>query len=370
MAYCHLWGAFARLNDGRYLIAGGVCQWLSGVPGGSYSNTAELFDPITKTFSSAGNLTYGRFRCTAATLSNGRVLVVGNRGGSSKAELYDPATNTFTPTQDLKTPRYFPAVLPTSDGKAVVLGGGRLPPTGYFGDRMDVEMVELYDPVTNSFTIMKNSLFTGETGWYVALTNQNFNRSIDCQRLSDGRYLLVATHKDGPSTLFTFNPVTKEIAKFATYPSLSPNNYPFYHQPVVDNAKGRAYLLNQNYWHGNLLRLFTIDLASGARTNPTGSYNTMDDNYISQDVALTLLPDGRLFKAGGSCYGVYSGVWGTKFIKPLVSLLSNAGSNQTVEAGTLVQLDGSNSTPAWDITSFQWLQLSGYAGQIDGGHRL
>ena len=360
MAYSHLYGAFARLNDGRYLIAGGRCEWLNGVATWSYSDTAELFDPATKTFSRAGNMTYGRSPVSAATLSDGRVLVVGCRGnaGYVYADLYNPATNTFSPTQAINTPRFSPAVLPTSDGKAVVLGGGRVPPTGYFGDWYDIEVVELYDPATNRFTVLKNTLFDGETGWNVSLTPQNFNRSIDSQRLSDGRYLLVATHKNGPNTLFTFNPDTKEIAKFATNPSLSLSNYPFYNQPVVDNAKGRAYLLNQDYWYGTYLRLFTVDLASGARTNPTGYFYT-GGAPICANAALTLLSDGRLFMAGGTNWWAYSGEWITRFIKPIVSLLSNAGPAQTVQAGTLVQLEGSNSTPSWDITTFQWSQLSG-----------
>lgn len=38
---------------------------------------------------------------------------------------------------------------------------------------------------------------------------------------------------------------------------------------------------------------------------------------------------------------------------------ANAGPDQTVQAGALVQLDGSNFAPASDIASYQWAQISG-----------
>jgi hypothetical protein len=43
----------------------------------------------------------------------------------------------------------------------------------------------------------------------------------------------------------------------------------------------------------------------------------------------------------------------------VIPLVANAGPDQTVEAGSLVHLDGSNSNPSSSIVSYQWTQLSG-----------
>jgi Kelch motif/Galactose oxidase, central domain len=68
--------------------------------------TAELFDPATGRWSPAGSMRFARAGAAAATLSDGRVLVVGAAGESfsakmdprvfDTAEVYDPATGRFS----------------------------------------------------------------------------------------------------------------------------------------------------------------------------------------------------------------------------------------------------------------------------------
>lgn len=90
------------LRNGEVLTAGG---YNSG-----YLSTAELYDPLTKTFTITGSLNTARYFHTATLLENGKVLVVGGYGSSgtlASAELYDPSTGLFTPTGSLNTARYF-----------------------------------------------------------------------------------------------------------------------------------------------------------------------------------------------------------------------------------------------------------------------
>jgi hypothetical protein len=78
------------LGDGRVLVAGGS---LPPAP-------AEIFDPVSETWSSTGPMVEGRFDHGATLLADGRVLVAGGSWGSPRlnsAEILDPATGTWTP---------------------------------------------------------------------------------------------------------------------------------------------------------------------------------------------------------------------------------------------------------------------------------
>jgi hypothetical protein len=82
-------------KDGRVLVLGGAD------PLGHALQSAELFDPNTSTFSSAGSMRVPRYGPGVALLTDGRVLVVGGSTelgvGQPSAEIYDPTTNTFSP---------------------------------------------------------------------------------------------------------------------------------------------------------------------------------------------------------------------------------------------------------------------------------
>ena len=80
------------LPNGKVLLAGGN---IGSYP---YSRcTAELFDPITLTFTNTGSMINGRAFQTATLLTNGLVLAVcgqgiGYGGTINSAELYQPET--------------------------------------------------------------------------------------------------------------------------------------------------------------------------------------------------------------------------------------------------------------------------------------
>jgi hypothetical protein len=71
------------------------------------SEFAEVYDPSAETSTATGNMTKPRGYSTATLLPHGRVLVAGrdwvNFGGS--ADLYDRVTGTFSTTGDMLTAR-------------------------------------------------------------------------------------------------------------------------------------------------------------------------------------------------------------------------------------------------------------------------
>ena len=82
------WHTATRLLDGRVLIAGGSTGW-----GGNPLNSAEIYDPATRTFTLTGTMQYARTLHAATLLPDGKVLITG--GYSATAEIYNPATGTF-----------------------------------------------------------------------------------------------------------------------------------------------------------------------------------------------------------------------------------------------------------------------------------
>ena len=93
----------APLPDGRVLVAGGSASW-----GGAPNSSADIYDPTTGTFSSAGSMAVARRQMNVdnpPVLDDGRVLFAGGATGLESAPTNDAATkiselyvpNSYTP---------------------------------------------------------------------------------------------------------------------------------------------------------------------------------------------------------------------------------------------------------------------------------
>lgn len=139
-------GFAALLPDGNVLVGGGY--------GGEGS--ADLFDPTTNAFTSAGAMSStSRADSSATLLSSGQVLIAGgaNNNGTAytnSAELYNPATGTFSPTGSMGVTRSGATATALLDGRVLMVGGS---PNG----TLSLSSAELYTPVTQG-------LVTSQTG--------------------------------------------------------------------------------------------------------------------------------------------------------------------------------------------------------------
>jgi hypothetical protein len=138
-----------QLADGRVLLTGGQDA------NSNVNSSAEIYDPASGKFSPTGSLIQGRFGHTATLLRNGNVLVVGGYSdvaGSNlvtTAELYNPVSGTFSPTSSPNVPRAYHTATLVGNGKVLIAGGEITGP-------QTTTSAELYDPIAGSFTLAGN----------------------------------------------------------------------------------------------------------------------------------------------------------------------------------------------------------------------
>lgn len=115
-------------------------------------NSSSTLTVKGPSFVPVGSLNTARWRHTATLLPDGRVLIVG--GGTdhntlASAELYDPVSKTFSFTGGLNTPRQSHTATLLQNGKVLISGGGYyVNDIGPYSPNYD----ELYDPATSAFT--------------------------------------------------------------------------------------------------------------------------------------------------------------------------------------------------------------------------
>ena len=184
------------LNNGKVLVTGGRLSTGADTP----LTSAELYDPISGTWSSTGTMAQGRWSHSATLLPDGRVLVAGgfsaNATTLASAELYDPATGTFSAAGNMASLRgtHANALIRgpncgTNCGKVLVTGGRSSVTTPL----TTLKTTELYNPQLNV--------------WEAAGDLNVARHLMEAVALPDGRVLVAGGF--GPTeTAETFDPTT------------------------------------------------------------------------------------------------------------------------------------------------------------------
>jgi hypothetical protein len=123
------------------LVAGGFTGFVPGSNSQAVTNTAELYDPATGTWTPAAPMNRPRALHNEALLDDGRVLIAGGRTctappptpcnfavRSNEAEVYDPATNTWTGINPMNAFRHTTTAGKLHDGRVLIPGGFSTPP--------------------------------------------------------------------------------------------------------------------------------------------------------------------------------------------------------------------------------------------------
>jgi hypothetical protein len=195
MVTARRYGGDARLRDGRILAVGGTDT--TGVDGTAsvYYSSAEIYDPVTATWSAANGLTTGdRALFSVAGLPKWGILVTGGWNGSaalSSADVYNPDTESFSATGYMNVARREHRSTMLFDGKVLITGG-------FNSAGIPTATAEIYDPGTGRFEYT--------TGPMAAARGAHRMNTV-----SEGKILITGGFGDGGVPLSSaelFDPVT------------------------------------------------------------------------------------------------------------------------------------------------------------------
>jgi hypothetical protein len=180
------------LPDGRLFVAGG---WYYN----TCIQTAEIYNPVSNTWTAVSNMTLCRYGHAAVYLPapENKILVMGGFGGrenffsnSQTCELYDVTTNKWTLTTPMTDKRvYFSAFYLPSLGKVVAIGGGV---TG--------QWAEIYTVITAQWNRSVNTM----PGMYVPTITL----------LPNGQVLIACGYAE--TKTYLFNPTTNSFTSAAS----------------------------------------------------------------------------------------------------------------------------------------------------------
>lgn len=257
------YATLSALSGGRFLVAGGYSA-------GGPTDSADLYDAATATWSPAAPMLIGRSDPMAVTLLDGRVLVFGGdvTGGvtTAAAEIYDPAGNTWTATGSLTQARTRATATLLSNGKVLVTGGHAAPAPTVFRNT-----AELYDPATGLWSVLPTALSVARSQHAAAL-------------LPGGNTLLLAGGINPSGFVTTAELYAVDGSSTTVIPYGTAGNV---HQAVrLDDGSV----------------LVTHDGSTTARRfDPvTSAWTSSTMNSVRSLPTMTVLADGRVLVAGGS----------------------------------------------------------------------
>jgi len=313
-----------RLLDGRVLVAAGRKDFTPDV-----TDSAELYDPATNTWSATGRLNEGREFHSAVLLLDGRVFVTGGIGFGSNtidsAELYDPATGRWTFAASPSSPHFRSDPVVLSDGKVLVASGRTVEET---------PSAELYDPVTDTWT-STGDVIHPRSDYHSTLL---FSGKVLIAGGSSQSGLVAEADLYDPAT-DAFNSTGSLLLPRTGHAQVLLANGRVLFAGGAQKKRGKFKVLREAETYDPATGLWTI----------TGSMRVPRIGFT-----VNLLADGRIFAAGGADlsgalaaieeYDPGVGRW-----RPLQSALARARSNHTTTAllnGDLIIAGGVGGNPS------------------------
>lgn len=153
MAAAHAFPTVVKLGDGRVFVTGGIAHDTNTGASLTDVTVTEIFDPATNEWQLSAVALSDKIIHDAHLLLDGRVLVLNgyDRTGAEFAlntfvEVYDPTTDSWTNLHPMPVAAHHHTAHVLADGTILVIGGGY--------DSAPLPIVQRYDPVTNTWTLV------------------------------------------------------------------------------------------------------------------------------------------------------------------------------------------------------------------------
>jgi N-acetylneuraminic acid mutarotase len=303
------------------------------------STTATITTTQNRRWLNTASMNITRSSHTASVLTNGKVLVTGGSNGFSAlndTELYDPSTDSWTIIGNLNDARESHTASILTNGKVLVTGGA-LSTDGNIYSGTTLESTELYDPSTNSWTTTGN------------LNNARTDHTASV--LSDGKVLVtggaVVTRGSYGNALNSAELYDPSTGNWRTTGNLM-NARQWHTASVLTNGK---VLVTGGWNYMNRLNLNSAELYDPS----TGSWTTTGNlNNARQGHTASVLTNGKVLVIGGygdnylksaEIYDPSTGSW------TITGNLTNARSHHTASVLTngKVLVTGGESTMGYIV---------------------
>jgi uncharacterized protein YjdB len=133
------------------------------------SSNGIAFTVLPDSFvATSGQMAASRYGQTATQLTTGQILIAGGMSSSgvvSSADLYTLASQTFAPANAMNVARWLHTATLLNDGTVLIAGGSDL------ANKETLDSAEIYNPTTETFTLLSNTLNTARVGHTATLLN-------------------------------------------------------------------------------------------------------------------------------------------------------------------------------------------------------
>ena len=191
--------AAALLGTGRVLVAGG---W---VRPRTFTETTEIFDPVSRQFTAGPSLPAPTDGLTATSLDDGTVLVVGGQVSpdvaTGQAVVVSEDGRRAELVGKLATPRFKHAAVKLPSGQVLIVGGTK-------DDNTLLPTTEIYDPETRSFR-------AGPT-----MSNGRYKLAGGAATLPDGRVVVA-----GSAAGLEIIDISRFTSRLALAETVSPSSF-------------------------------------------------------------------------------------------------------------------------------------------------
>lgn len=272
------------LHDGLVLVAGGYDET-------SFLDSAELYNPVTGTWSPTGSMGAPRAYHSATRMDDGKIFVAGGLAGyanfTSTTEIYDVSTHSWSYRANMSVATCYHAATLLPFGNLLITGGQD-------NTYSPVNRSEIYNYVLDTFTPTNSSLLEARSHHTTSL-------------LPSGYVLAVGGYNSSYNGMNTVEVFDQETGNWLQAGNLNPGRG---EHTATLLPSGRLLVAGGSSGASSRKDAYLYDYNYPASWTATGSMNYFDDGY--QRTA-TLLPNGKVLYVGKDTAELYdpdfSGTW-------------------------------------------------------------